>query len=878
MRVFIFTAIGILFFTFSSALGQGIRGTVISDKGDTLAFASIYIVELKDGASANQSGKYEIKLKPGQYNVVVQYIGYQTATMPIQVADDWINQNFVLKEQTFVLREVEVKSRREDPAYTIMRKAIAKRKFHLLQYDSYEMKVYIKGTGQLTNAPFFLKNKLKEEGLNLDEAYTTESISVVKFTQPNTYDERVISVRTSGEGNENISPNSFINNSFYNDKIAESISPLSSAAFAYYRFGYEGSFRENGVEINRIKVTPRSRGEQVFEGYIYIIEDLWAIHSLDLKTSFLGFQIEAQQNYAPVEKDLWMPITHQYKFSGKILGFAGEYKYLASSKEYKVQLNQDLIAQQATIIDEKIEEVPEEVKAATPTVSAMSMDTLSNPDQMTRKQFRKMINEYEKEQLRSRDEPLVVSERSFKIDSLAAKRDSAYWASQRPVPLTEKELKGYQRDDSLAVIEKVELSGKDSAGVLPKRKFKPQEILFGGSYTLGPGKRLIINPTFAQIYFNTVEGLNVNYSMRYIQTFDSLRKSIEFKPTARYGFSSDDFYGKGELIYRFGGRSNRNSKRLSLEGGRFVSQYNSVIEPIHPHINTLSTLVFRQNFMKLYEKTYAQADFRYVVSDRFKFTANLEYAYRQELFNTNDYSFFYRDDREFTPNAPANLELLDTSFDPHNALVFQGTMSYRPLVRYRINNGVKTPIYDRSPELLLMYRKGINGVANSEVNYDHIELGLSHNFQFGISGKLDFELRAGTFLNDQSVYFMDFKHFDGNRTILSSLRPAGAFRLLDYYQYSTTDNYFAGHTHYQFRKFLFTQLPEIRFSGLRENIFFNYLKTQNLPDYAEVGYSVDNIFRLFRVEVAASFQDWKYQEVGLRIGIATFINISIGED
>jgi len=121
---------------------------------------------------------------------------------------------------------------------------------------------------------------------------------------------------------------------------------------------------------------------------------------------------------------------------------------------------------------------------------------------------------------------------------------------------------------------------------------------------------------------------------------------------------------------------------------------------------------------------------------------------------------------------------------------------------------------------------------------------------------------------------MDYQHFDGNRTILSSLRPAGAYRLLDYYIYSTRGNYFTGHTHYQFRKFLITQLPEIRFSGLRENVFVNYLKTSYSPHYYELGYSLDNIFRILRIEVAASFENSNFQEVGLRIGIATLINFN----
>src|SRR5690606_12451079 len=102
----------------------------------------------------------------------------------------------------------------------------------------------------------------------------------------------------------------------------------------------------------------------------------------------------------------------------------------------------------------------------------------------------------------------------------------------------------------------------------------------------------------------------------------------------------------------------------------------------------------------------------------------------------------------------------------------------------------------------------------------------------------------------------------------------GSFRLLDYYQYSTKGSYFSAHTHYQFRKFLLTQIPEVRFTGIKENVFLNYLKTQHSPHYYEVGYSLDNVFRVFRIETAASFHDRSFQEVGFRIGIATLLKFN----
>jgi hypothetical protein len=848
---------------------QGIRGTVKTVGGESLPYASIYVMELKNGSSTNIHGKYEIKLAPGTYNIRIQYLGYQMQQHQIEIGQEWLEQDFALKEQVEVLNTVEIKRKEEDPALTIMRKAISKRKYHLLQYDSYQAKVYIKGTGQVTSVPFFLKKKLKEEGVLLDEAYTMESVSIIKFQQPDKIEERVISIRSSGD-DRGTSPSPYINQSFYNDRIASAISPLSGAAFAYYKFRFEGSFREGDLEINKIRVIPRSRGEQVFEGHIYIIDDLWAIHSLDLTTSIQGFKVRAKQNYAEVAPKVWMPVTHQYKVWGKALGFAGEVHYIASSSEYQVELNQDLLAE-TEIIDEKIEEVPEELKIAKPADKESIVETLASEEQMTKKQFRKMINQYEKEALKEQKNPEVVSERKQEIDSLAYKRDAAYWDQIRPVPLTEKEIKGYKRDDSLAMVQQARLTGKDSANVIKKQRLKPQVILLGGKFDLSPRTTLTIDPTIAQTYYNTVEGFNVNLSGKLIHRYDSLRKRIEFNPTLRYGFSSEDFYGKGLLTYATNNDGKRN--KFYAEGGSFISQFNEE-EPIHPLINTLYSLALRQNYMKIYEKNYAKIGYQYSHLRAIVVSGSLEWAHRSELFDQSNYSFYKGESRAYSYNRPQNIELANTGFPAHEALIFDAEVRYRPGLTYRIYNGKKYANLHKAPELILNYRKGISNLLGSDVDYDHVQLGINHGYDFGVSGRLEFELRAGTFLNNKRMHFMDYEHFDGNRTILSTLRPAGGYRLLDYYEYSTNGSYFSGHTHYGFRKFLLTQLPMLRMSGLKENIFVNYLKTGSSPHYYELGYSIDNILRIFRVEVAASFENDRFVEVAPRIGIATIFKIN----
>jgi hypothetical protein len=851
---------------------QGIKGMVKTAGGEGLPYTTVYIEELKTGTSSNIEGRYELALSPGRYTLRFQYIGYATQTKEVTVSSDWVTLDVIMAEQGLTLKEVVVRSTKEDAAYTIMRKAIAKAKYHTLQYDSFRVQAYVKGTGIVEGLPFLVRKKLEEEGLKRDEAYTSESVSVIQFKQPNTINETIVSIRTAGQGLDQASPAPFILTSFYESSVTGAVSPLSPQAFSYYRFEYLGSFDEDGFIINRIKVTPRSRGEQVFEGEIFIIEDLWAIHSLDLFTYLYGFKIDLKQNFAAVEPKVWMPVTQRITFSGSILGFKGRYEYLVSMSDYQVHLNSVLMALETNIIDEKIEEVPAEIRKADPRIQEQSLP--ENPDEMTRRQFRRMMNEYEKEQLKQQEDPEVFSVRNTRVDSLARRKDSLYWEQIRPIPLSSREVAGYRRDDSVAIVRQAEITGRDSLGVIPKRRFKPMEVLTGGSYRLGPGTRLTFDNNLTQIYYNTVEGFNTNLSMALTHRFDSLRRLVSFRPTLRYGFSSGDFYGKGEFRYTKLATRSKPSFSLIAEGGRFVEQLNTVVEPINPHINSAWSLLFRQNFMKIYEKDYAQITSRWRRGERWTLEGNLQFARRSELFNTTDFSIYERGDRVFTPNSPANI-IGDTGFEIHNALLFEAKYTTRPFVRYYIRNNRRYADYSRSPALSLLYRKGIPEIGGSAVDFDHIELGIDHRFRFGIRGTLDFEVKAGSFLNNTSTYFMDFKHFDGNLTILSSLRPAGSFRLLDYYLYSTNRNYISAHTHYQFRKFLLTQLPKMRVSGMRENIFLNYLKSETAPHYTEIGYGIDNVFRLLRVEFAMAFEDDRFKSAAPRIGIATLIGRGI---
>jgi hypothetical protein len=856
---------------------SGVKGIITAEDGTILSFATIFVKQLGTGTTSNVDGVYEIQLKPGRYELVFQHLGRKSEVRVIEVGNGFTNLQITLVPQDIMLESVTVNADDEDPAYSIMRKAISKANYHRNHLDSYSARVYIKGAGKLKDYPWLAKKALQKEGIEKGRVFISESVSDIKFTRPNKFEEKVISIRSDGKDN-NTSPNGYIFGSFYEPEIAETISPLSPKAFSYYKFEYLGTFKDRNYEVSRIKVIPRSKGDNVVDGIINIVEEWWSIHSLDLHTTKLGIDILIKVMCDPIEDKAWLPVSHQFKIDGKVFGFEFEYNYLATVSNYNIKTNAKIYVEKMEVIDEKTDKVLakeiekkqiERKKTTKPIDKTKQLqERLAAGEEITRKELKTIVKEYEKEERKQLKEPDVISDVVFKVDSGAYKKDSAYWANARPIPLSKDEVKGYEKLDSIAAIERAKAEG-DTTKQSKHKGFQPWDILIGDNYKISKRSNFRIYTPIPG--FNTVEGWNLVYRIGFGTILQDTNKTrFTIRPVVRYAVAREKLSGYLNL-------SLRNTKsRLELNGGRYISQYNQD-NPILPLVNTFTTLFLEDNLMKIYERDFI--DLRYIKKINAYVSLHTTWSWmkRYELSNNSNYKLIDRKGVEgYTPNKPVNEELDDTAFPNHQAFTGYVGLAARPWLKFRIWNGETREIHESSPTLSLNYRKGLRAIAG-EVDYDLLELGIKHEFNIGARGKVDFWFRGGMFLNDDKLYFMDFNHFLGNQTPFSTNDPVGSFRLLDYYRFSTTDQYFVGNVHYQFRKFLITNFTYARLLGIRENVFINYLATPTANNYTEIGYSIDGILRFFRVEAAAAFRDGKYVNYGFRIGIATNLTVNFSD-
>lgn len=880
----------------------GLRGTVRSMSGEVLPYAAVIIKGTPSGTITNAEGHYEIALAPGSYTVVYQFLGFQSVQKSAAVGTGFTTLDATLEEQAFRLAEVQAKAGNEDPAYTIMRRAIAKSRFHQLQVQRFTARVYTKSSFTITDLPNLaemafrkqLKEAEKESNFKVGVPTLNETVSEVSFSQPNTYRQRVIANRNSQS--DFLNPSQFYNVSFYSPTVAGAVSPLSPKAFAYYKFEYKGTFREQSaggpasgdpIEISKIQVTPRQYGEGVFRGVIYIIENTWAIHSLQLETvNNIGISFTMRHLCSPI-KGVWMPTNQRYSGAGSYLGVKGNAQYVRSLTFSEFVVNPAFV-EDIQVADEK--KGPPAQPLAKGDIKGKPLEELvAKQKEFSTKNLRQMVKEYEKQEKLARknrkEDVTVVRNDSLVVDSLAQKRSNVFWDSLRSVPLTTAEIKSYQKNDSLKIVRTVGTIGKIRTDSTGKRdttrhspnQFSPGQLLSGKTWRLSKRTALIYTSPLTRIEYNTVEGYAVEgvLNLRYRAKVDSVNRFRQIPlgewnigGTGRYQFGRKQLVGFGLAGYQY------KTTRLNASGGRYLYQFNPD-NPISPALNTLTTLLFEQNFIKLYQKDFVNLTVSVSpFGERMILTGSLEHARRSELANFKEYVKPWIDwrSRTYTPNRPTNDEIVDTGFPTHRATILNLTASGRlGATQYVVRNGRRTARRgdarrdNDSPLLTVNYRKGMG-----EVDYDFLQAGISHSFETGIRSRLNYNLSAGAFLTDRKLYFPDFKHFAGNEFFFQQGDVVSGFRLLPYYQYSTGRRFTEAHVLAEFRKFLITQLTLVRLAGLKENVFVHYLYTPSSKNYTEVGYGLDGlipkILPFFRVEIISQWQNAEYKGLGFRIG------------
>ncbi|MCP4311653.1 MAG: carboxypeptidase-like regulatory domain-containing protein [Bacteroidetes bacterium] len=855
---------------------QGIRGEIRDVNGEPVPYAAIFIKELTRGTTCNALGLFSLPLPEGNYTIFFRSMGYTEVARNITVGPDYSDIIIQLPPQTYMIPEVRISASGEDPAYWIMRKTIGLANYHLNEVSNYNSEIYIKGSAILDKLPKVIAKRIEANDFEIkeDEAYMLESLNEVSFEAPDNYTLRVISSQNTLPGYvDNVNPMDYVNASLYQQEIEGVISPLARTAFNYYRFEFEGTFLVGTHIVNKIKVTPKRKSQQLVEGYLFVVEDLWCLHSSDLSLNTIAGRVSLQQLYANVIMDAWLPVSHKIRVDIDIVGVLGSATYISSLKYSDVILNPNLPETYfSSTIRSKETDVPEEEKPVSK--EQEKINELLQKEELSNREVVKLSKLIEKETEKAEEgsieEDLNLSSTSITVAEDAVKNDSLYWNRVRPIPLTPEEHLTLKNRDSIIGVQAVN-APKDTIKVSGRKKVTFKNLVYGRTYIRNRGKFRFTHDGLVDIEkfgYNTVDGLYYGQEISIDWRPDTLY-TVRSNLNASYAFHRNAplVYWNSDLLYA-GMARGKVALYLNYTSSDFNGQ-NGIPNPT----NLFYTVLMRQNYLKLYEQIDATLYNRIDPFHGMVLTTYATYGVQNKLENNSLFSFFYRKE-PFTDNTPGGRAATAPELLDHKKFVAHVELEYTPKRYYVIRNHRKNFRDSKWPTFSIAYRKAIPAEANGWSDYSMTEAKIRHSFDVGLLSQIDWSLAAGAFTDTTSIYFSDYKHFKSNPLYIDMADLDEALMFSDYYKASTQRYWVNLQTTLSSSYLLIKYLPWFSERLWKEALDLAYLHTPGTPNYFQLGYRLEDIFFMIDMGVYVGFREkietpgeWAYQGVTFRLNL-----------
>jgi len=649
---------------------------------------------------------------------------------------------------------------------------------------------------------------------------------------------------------KNGTPTLFFWPDFYQDFIGtQCISPLNYDGFYYYKYTYSSDTLVDKHICKQYVIEPKFKTDRLFKGKLTLSKEGWIVRweGEVVSDNILYFM---DLNNAEFHGK-WIPQKSNIIVKGGLLGIDGEFL-----------LNQTIIGPvQNWAMPKMIFSRPEAPKERL-NISEIAFDEVFVSQLL-----------YNLHQGLKRKWKLRPTADQIEIDSVLSNNlDIA--------PLNSRLL-----DDIRESTIETSIANYDAWVHKP---FNLSQLILSRSFYFGQQKKdyypfeiYYKSPVFDS-NFNSVEGFVVNSALVFRRRWAPY-KYLEFEALGRRSFGLNRNTGYLKLRYK------TDSFDVQLTNGDYIAQFNPD-NTISPEMNSLSTLLLKNNQIKIFRKEFWNLSLINRFSSRFYLKALLESSRQSQMDNTSDYYWVNYLNRSFSQNNPTNNEYTKDGFDTHNSFVSQVQLGFRPFLSYSYINSLRVIDWGTSPLIIFKYRAGWPNVFKSSINFQLLELSYIQNISLSPWIKTGFILNTGTFIGDKPVYFQDFKHFNGGISLVQTGEMLTSHRLVGYYQnlasgatqrlnvnhyaYSTSGNYVEALSQFQFSNLWLKPLLGFKKAYVKELLIANayYINNQNLF-YNEIGYGLDGVMKILRLEAIANFNNGQFNYVGLRININSRIRI-----
>jgi hypothetical protein len=365
------------FLIFSGLEAQVLSGRVSSPDGEAIAYARVYIENTSIGVLAREDGSYALRLPPGGHRVVFEHLGYLPQTFEVEMRGER-QLNVVLQPSGIRMETIEITAGKRDPAYAIMEQVIAHKREHLREQESYVRETYtrvrllrdtlpggkqaegsvssdengtqvmigISGKKKKAQADSAARDSTPPKPRGPEVIAWLESQATGYYAAPGRYRsvvhaylKRPVSIDSDDFNAAERSRYEMLGDdpymfqpdparadfNFYRNLVEVLalsdrpwISPLHSELWKLtYTYRLAERRYDQGRVVYVIEVKPRNRESQAVEGFLYVVDGLWALESAEL--SFMPgamnfFETFSLRHRYALESGRWVLAEEEYRY------------------------------------------------------------------------------------------------------------------------------------------------------------------------------------------------------------------------------------------------------------------------------------------------------------------------------------------------------------------------------------------------------------------------------------------------------------------------------------------------------------------------------------------------------------------------------------
>ena len=418
------------------------------------------------------------------------------------------------------------------------------------------------------------------------------------------------------------------------------------------------------------------------------------------------------------------------------------------------------------------------------------------------------------------------------IDDSAKERSNAYWDAKRLEPLGKNELKVLKLIDTLKTIP------------LFQKYTRAAEFIVDGRRKFG---KIEIGPWFKWFSGNQLEKFRVRFDLG---TTEKFSKDLLLHGYLAYGFRTERYHGKVDINYKIPGNSGISlfsSYTHDLDNGK--GRYNDEDVTMD---NMFTQLIRRPNIR---QKFIQVEEIKAAITKEWKSKLSAQFSFSHSNFET------------FTP-LPHRSTVSKNAEDIINSelgIKLRYAPGEKSVSTHRKTYRLKgfNPVYE------LKYTTGIQGVFNSDYNYQKLSGSISQKFRLPRWGNINYYVYGGKIFNGP-LPFMLLELHPGNEIYYYNKQ---AFNLMNRFEYFS-DKFVGINFEHNFDKKLLNLLPFMRKIPIRqfwnikavngdlsnENRKLNRLDYENYrlrslrgKTYVELGTGLENIFKFFRIDFVWRF-------------------------